>query len=261
MPWPFYLVDAFVGGSGQRGNPAGVVLLDGPQPESWMQEVANEVNQAETAFLLTTPGAMSIRWFTPTVEINLCGHATLAAATALSDFTGEKGGRLDLECKSGRISVEPAGNDYRLDFPANPANECEVPPGLRPLLEGCQWFGASSRQDYLAVLPTAEHVMSFVPDVAAIEASGPRGLIVTAAHGEGAFAMRFFAPQLGVPEDHATGSVQTVAAPYWAAQFGTAQVMCLQLSPRGAVLKNTLADDRVLIAGRTRIRVSGSLVN
>ena len=224
-----------------------------------MQEVAAEINQAETAFLLTTPGSMSIWWFTPTTEISLCGHATLAAATAFWHHSGSSETRLDLASASGSVSVEQTGDGLQLDFPQNVATEAPVPEVLRQQLEPCKWFGQSARQDCLAVLASPEAVRDFQPDMEAIGLSGPRGLIVTAASGQGTFALRFFAPQLGVPEDHATGSAQTVAAPYWAGQMGTDTLECHQVSPRGAILNSRVVADRVLISGRSELRVKGLL--
>lgn len=244
----FALVDAFVA-EGLRGNPAGVVLMEQPWSEQRMQEFANEVQQAETAFL----HGGSLRWFTPVAEVDLCGHATLAAAAAL-DFWGLLGEEARFQTASGELVCRRAGaGRFSLDFPQEPASPtaplAHVPQAL--------WTGAS-RMDWLAELPDESAVRAYEPDFAAISAAGARGLIITAPGDEVDFVSRFFAPQFGVPEDHVTGSAHCTLAVHWAERLGRTEMVGRQLSPRGGEVAVQLTDDgRTLLSGQARVRVEG----
>jgi predicted PhzF superfamily epimerase YddE/YHI9 len=251
-----YLVDAFVGDV-ERGNPAGVCILEGPADEAWMQEVADEMAQAETAFLYHDGEIWQLRWFTPVCEVDLCGHATLASAKVLF-AKGLAQGEARFMTKSGELVCRQDGPLIELDFPAAPANECAVPGVLQGLVASSVWFGASP-WDYMAILPDEASVRGFEPNMAAIASSGKRGFVITAQGEETDFCSRFFAPQSGVPEDHVTGSAHCTLTPYWADRLGKTEMSAAQLSRRGGILQVSLNGDRVSLKGRARIRVSGTL--
>lgn len=227
------------------GNPAAVAFLGAPAGEAWMQAVAAEMNLSETAFLVPTadPGVYGLRWFTPAVEVALCGHATLAAAHALAE-TGRlaPGATVHFDTASGRLTATPApGGAWALDFPALPPAEAPLPDGLADALGTAPvWYGRSAF-DALAVLPLAADVRALDASAAgaAALAAGVRGLIVTAPGddpGAADVVSRFFAPAAGVPEDPVTGSAHCVLGPYWAARLGRDTLACEQASPRGGRL-------------------------
>ena len=251
-----FLVDAFVGDV-ERGNPAGVCLLQGPADEAWMQEVADEMAQAETAFLYRDGARWQLRWFTPVCEVDLCGHATLASAKVLF-IEGLADNEARFMTKSGELVCTRSGAQIELDFPTAPAAECTVPSVLADLLKDATWFGVSS-MDYMAVLPDEAAIWAFEPDMAAISASGLRGLVITAQGEETDFCSRFFAPQSGVPEDHFTGSAHCTLTPYWAETLGKTEMSAAQLSRRGGVTTVSLNGGRVSLKGEARIRLSGTL--
>jgi len=248
------------------GNPAAVAFLSAPASAAWMQAVAAEMNLSETAFLVPTsdpgkpeqaPATFGLRWFTPTVEVALCGHATLAAAHALAET-----GRLapdataHFDTASGRLSAAPtADGAWALDFPALPPAEAPAPDGIADALGApCVWYGRS-RFDALAVLPTAADVRALDAAVAGAFAvlAGVRGLIVSApgdADDPADVVSRFFAPAAGVPEDPVTGSAHCVLGPYWSARLGRADLACEQASPRGGCLGVRTDGDRVTLTGR-----------
>jgi PhzF family phenazine biosynthesis protein len=215
---PLAVVDAFTA-SPFAGNPAAVCLLDGPADPGWMQRVAAEMRHSETAFVAPGSEAFGLRWFTPAVEVELCGHATLAAAHVLWE-----GGRVDpgeaigFDTASGRLRAAKVGQTVELDFPARPAVECSRPPGLaRALGTYPVWVGRSDEHDLLLELASAEEVRHLRPDFEGLAAVDARGLIVTSRvdDGEHDFVSRFFAPRLGVAEDPVTGSAHCTLGPYW----------------------------------------------
>jgi predicted PhzF superfamily epimerase YddE/YHI9 len=251
-----FLVDAFVG-KRERGNPAGVCLLDAPARKEWMQELAEEMAQAETAFVCKVDGQWQLRWFTPVCEVDLCGHATLASAKVLFS-NGLADDEVRFQTKSGELICRSDGDRISLDFPSAPAESCSTPYPLARVASGSSWFGVSPR-DYFAVLHSQRMVEEFEPDLEAIEAAGMRGLIITAPGEETDFCSRFFAPQSGVPEDHFTGSAHCTLAPYWAGKFGKTHLSAVQLSSRGGFAEVGLDEDRVVLKGAARIRLGGVL--
>ena len=251
------------------GNPAAVAFLSAPADAAWMQAVAAEMNLSETAFLVPTDDAdtFGLRWFTPAVEVALCGHATLASAHALA-ATGRlaPGAVAHFDTASGRLTATPtADGAWTLDFPALPPAEAPMPDGLADALGAlCVWYGRS-RFDALAVLPAAADVRALDADAAGAFAlrAGVRGLIVSAPGDPGApgpaadVVSRFFAPGAGIAEDPVTGSAHCVLGPYWAARLGRDTLACEQASPRGGRLTVRclpqlagLAADRVHLTGR-----------
>lgn len=259
---PIYLVDAFVDRP-FSGNPAGVCILNGPQPISWMQNVALEMNQAETAFVdKRADGAWNLRWFTPQVEVSLCGHATLAAAHTLWQHVGETAATLEFHTLSGVLKASRQGDNLQLDFPTDQPQPLEqIPEALLQLLgRPPQWFG-QGRDDHLVVLESADAVRSFVPQVELIASFTRRGLIITAPGDEGSgidIVSRFFAPKIGINEDPVTGSAHCLLANYWGSHFGKARLYAQQASPRGGLLTLDVAGDRVYLTGKARTMLVGN---
>lgn len=258
MRHPILLVDAFA----ERpfaGNPAGVMILDAPLPERLMQEVAAELAQAETAFVVRRDGACDLRWFTPTQEAAFCGHATLAAAHALAEEHGMAGEIAFHTREVGvlRVAVEGGGR-YTLDLPRFDPEP--MPPGaLGDPVPGAR--GAFRAQGNLyAELGSEAELRAFVPDFAAIAAAtGPDGLCLTAP-GEGTdFASRYFWPSGGIPEDHVTGSTHSTLVPFWAARLGRDRLTALQASRREGRLDCRLTDGRVLLTGSAMTRLRGHI--
>ncbi|MFJ8014858.1 PhzF family phenazine biosynthesis protein [Streptomyces sp. NPDC096339] len=250
------------------GNPAGVCLLPaGAWPQdSWLRQVAAELNHPETAFALPLPAGeeadWEIRWFTPLVEADLCGHATLATAHTLRREGLLTGGSVRFRSRSHGLLIAHAGADgeFTLDFPAAPADEVPVPTGLAEALgvRPESTFRTGALGDLLTVLPDAATVRTLRPDLAAIAAltvrEGLRGIIVTAAaEGTGRgydFVSRFFAPANGIPEDPVTGSAHTSLAPFWSARLGGRDgLVGLQASARTGVVRTAVRGDRVLLSG------------
>lgn len=249
-----FTVDAFTG-TAFKGNPAAVCLLDSPVTDRWMQSVAAEMNLSETAFLLGD----SLRWFTPAVEVTLCGHATLATAHVLYS-TGAATGTLEFRTASGTLTVNRRPDDMiTMDFPAKDVTPVAVPPGLEKALGVTPVRVGKSRLDLLVELDSAETVRDLTPDIAALAEVDARAVIVTALGTDTDFVSRFFAPNVGVPEDPVTGSAHCALAPYWAARLGRTSLVGAQLSKRGGIIHVTHAGDRVHLAGQAVTVMSGTL--
>lgn len=263
MALDFYWIDAF-SDRPFAGNPAGVVPLPAWLPDDRMQAIAFENGLAETAFFVPIgPGHYHLRWFTPTVEVKLCGHATLAAAHVLFTQLNEPGERVVFDSRSGTLAVTKRGERLELDFPADAPRPCRdevvIEAVTAALGQTPAWLGRADT-DFLAVLADAAAVRAVQPDFLAVTRAGGRGLIVTAPGENGAdFVSRFFAPRSGVPEDPVTGSAHCVLTPYWAAKLGKAKLQARQLSTRGGDLWCELRGERVLIAGHARLYLSGQL--
>lgn len=257
---PLYLVDAFINGP-FSGNPAGVCVLSAEQPVAWMQAVAAELNQSETAFLLQREDQhWDLRWFTPTTEVNLCGHATLAAAHVLWHHLGVACTTLEFHTRSGRLCATQTGEQIQLDFPADPpAAVSSVPEALIALL-GRQphWLG-QGREDLVAVLDNADQVRRFQPDAAVIASFTQRGLIVTAPGDtpDVDLVSRFFAPNAGIPEDPVTGAVHCLLAVYWAERLHKTRLQAVQASARSGRLLLELVGERVYLSGKARTTLIG----
>jgi PhzF family phenazine biosynthesis protein len=263
------------------GNPAAVCLLDGPgwPDEAWMQRVAGEMNLSETAFAHPLPASAnartdasadadwSLRWFTPTVEVDLCGHATLATAFALHADRGGAG-TVRFRSRSG-VLVTHSHDDgsVTLDFPLAEVSEVPPPEWVAPALgvDRCATYRTGSLGDLLVVLPDEQAVRDLVPDLAAVERAcrrdGLRGIIVTApASGTGYdFVSRFFAPVVGVDEDPVTGSAHTALAPYWSARLGPDRLTGRQVSARGGLVHTEVRGDRAHLTGRAVTVLDGTL--
>jgi len=258
MTLPIYQVDAFTGQL-FRGNPAGVCLLDVPHPDAWLQAVAQEMNLSETAFLLPEDDGYRLRWFTPAVEVRLCGHATLSSAHILwSTRRVPASQTLHFYTLSGLLTAEQRDGLIWLNFPARPAQAATAPPGLLEALGVQAVYVGRSVEDYLVEVGSEAEVLAAQPDYAALRMVQARGVILTSLPDDGRvdFVSRFFAPAVGVNEDPVTGSSHTVLAPYWGHKLGKTELRAEQVSQRGGSLHLHLLDERVEIGG-TAVTVFG----
>lgn len=260
---PLFLVDAFASRP-FAGNPAAVCLLDRERTATWMQSLAMEMNQAETAFVLRQGDGFGLRWFTPEAEVDLCGHATLASAHALLE-TGAVPAHsvIRFATRSGELSAERAGDRIRLDFPATPVEPAPLPPGLLEALrlrEPPRFIGRTRFDAFVEVASEAA-VRAVEPDFDRLRALAGRGVIVAAPADspDFDFVSRFFAPQVGIPEDPATGSAHCALGPYFAARTGKTELSGLQLSRRTGEIGVRLRGDRVDLLGRAVTVLRGSL--
>lgn len=245
-----YHIDAFTDRL-FAGNPAGVCPLKTWLPDEKLQQIAAENNLSETAFFVRkTTGIYDLRWFTPTVEVDLCGHATLASAHVLWRHEGETSELLTFQTKSGPLTVTREDNGLiALNFPARPAQPIEPPPDVAQALSAQPIFSGKAR-DYLFVFDDEEQVRNLKPDLARIAAwADVFAVIVAAPSRDVDFVSRFFAPRKGVPEDPVTGSAHCTLIPYWAARLGKTTLRARQVSARGGELFCELQGDRVKIAG------------
>jgi PhzF family phenazine biosynthesis protein len=263
MTVPIYQVDAFTE-TPFAGNPAAVCLLPGPRDADWMQRVAMEMNLSETAFLHPQSGTYRLRWFTPTVEVDLCGHATLASAHIL----WEQGliphdGQARFQTRSGVLTADRhAETSIELDFPATPPEVISPPQGLLEALGVAARFIGKSRFDYFVEVDAESTVRGLKPDFTVLAKLGVRGVIVTspAATLGFDFVSRFFAPGAGIDEDPATGSSHCALAPFWGARLGKNEMIGYQASARGGVLGVRLKGSRVGLRGRAVTVLRGELL-
>jgi PhzF family phenazine biosynthesis protein len=248
-----------------RGNPAAVCFLDRERDAEWMQHVAAEMNLAETAFLLRRDdGAYSLRWFTPAVEVDLCGHATLASAHALwQEQMLPPDEALRFHTRSGLLTAKREGDLIELDLPATPNTPDDPPPALLGSLgiSDPKYVGRN-KFDYLIEVGSEDELRALSPDHAALRTLKVRGAIVTARgkNGKYDFVSRFFAPGSGIDEDPVTGSAHCALAPYWAAKLGKQEFRAYQASPRGGELRVRLDGDRVKLAGNAVTVFRGELL-
>jgi PhzF family phenazine biosynthesis protein len=244
---PLYQVDAFTSRL-FSGNPAAVVVMEKWLPDQVLQAIAMENNLAETAYVIPTPGACPLRWFTPAIEIDLCGHATLATARVLFTHRFPELDTLNFETLSGTLSVRRDGDLLYLDFPSRPGRPGPVTEALIAAL-GRRPREVLQSRDLMAVLDSEAEVRNFTPDFARIAALDGMALIITAPGDSDDFVSRFFAPKAGVLEDAVTGSSHCTLIPNWAARLGRNRLSARQLSARGGELQCELRGDRVLIGG------------
>jgi PhzF family phenazine biosynthesis protein len=258
MKLDIYQVDAFTR-EAFHGNPAAVVPLDEWLPAETMLAIAAENNLAETAFFVRKGDRFELTWFTPEIEIDLCGHATLASAYVIWNELGFDGDKIEFDTpKSGTLTVTRDGELMTLDFPSRPAEETDEPEGLAQALGGSPQKVLKSR-DYLAVFDTEAEVLALRPDFRAISALGVHAVIVTAPGDISDFVSRFFAPSVGVDEDPVTGSAHCTLIPYWAEQLGKTELYARQVSKRGGELFCMLEGDRVKIAGNAVLYLKGEI--
>lgn len=243
-----YQVDAFTD-KVFSGNPAAVVPLTAWLDDALLQAIAAENNLSETAYFVPSANTFHLRWFTPTNEVPLCGHATLASAHVLFEILGYDQPTIRFETLSGELRVERVGSQLRMDFPSTPPAPCAAPDALvRGLGQGPIEVLATATK-YLAVFESAATIRSIVPDHAALCELDRAGIIITAPDATYDFVSRFFAPKLGVPEDPVTGSAHCVLAPYWAHRLGKTLLKARQVSKRGGDVTCEVQDDRVFLLG------------
>ena len=289
MQIPLYQIDAFATGP-FTGNPAAVCPLDAWLPDAAMQAIAAENNLSETAFFVAEGDGYRLRWFTPTTEVDLCGHATLASAYVVFRFLAPGRDRVAFQTQqAGLLTVARDGDLLALDFPARPPAMCDVPAALAGAL-GAPPVAVLAARDYLAIYRTAAEIRALTPDFAALAALDRFAVIVTApgdgktgdgktgdgktgdgktgggemgdgetGDGEADFVSRFFAPARGVNEDPVTGSAHCTLIPYWAERLGKTRLEARQVSRRGGALSCAIDGDRVTIAGRARLYLTGTI--
>lgn len=260
-PLPLFQVDAFTDRP-FSGNPAAICLLDNERTADWMQALAAEMNLSETAFLLEQDDGFGLRWFTPTTEVDLCGHATLAAAHVLWEqrlLTHESEARF--HTRSGLLRATLNNEMIELDFPATPAEPAPEPPGLLAALELDKGDIYSNLLDYLVVVDDEAVVRALLPDFHALRQIEARGVIVSARSENPTydFVSRFFAPAAGIDEDPVTGAAHCTLAPWWAPQLDKQSMIAFQASNRGGVIKVNLQGDRVRLGGQAVTIFSGEL--
>ncbi|HEV3237029.1 MAG TPA: PhzF family phenazine biosynthesis protein [Gemmataceae bacterium] len=248
---PLIQVDAFAR-QPFTGNPAAVCFLDHARDDRWLQTVASQMNLSETAFLLPLPDGFSLRWFSPTKEVDLCGHATLASAHALWEqriLTDDVPARF--HTRSGLLQAARRGDKIELDFPTTPPVHASPPPGLAQALGAEPLTVARSRFDFLLELASEEEVKGLRPDFNSLAALPIRGVIVTSRSSTAGydFVSRFFAPAVGIDEDPATGSSHCCLAPFWAERLGKTEMLGYQASARGGFIGVRLAGERVFLTG------------
>jgi predicted PhzF superfamily epimerase YddE/YHI9 len=262
---PLYVVDAFAA-QAFEGNPAAVCILDGPCEAVWMQTVAAEMNLSETAFVLREGESWQLRWFTPKIEVDLCGHATLATAHILWE-TGliPRQQPVAFETRSGQLTCTQRDRWIEMDFPAEPPVDGGDPGGLIASLngEGIVVGHKRNRMDYLVELKDEQAVRRLNPDMRLLAGLPVRGVIVTARSEDPGFdfVSRFFAPAAGINEDPVTGSAHCCLAPYWGAKLGKREMLGFQASARGGTVRVVLRGDRVILAGQAVTVLRGELTS
>jgi PhzF family phenazine biosynthesis protein len=259
-----WIVDAFTNRP-FAGNPAAVCHLDGPVPDPWMQSLAMEMNQAETAFLQPTGDSYRLRWFTPAIEVDLCGHATLASAHFLwasGRLPADRTARFDT--RSGRLEAARTADGITLDFPATPPVPVAPPAELLPALGIARadvLINQVAQPDYLVVLEDPSVLRSLRPKFGGLRDLAARGVIVTAPGDRPGvdFVSRFFAPAAGIDEDPVTGSAHCTLAPYWSARLGRPALQGFQASPRGGLVGTRHEGNRVILSGQACTVLQGTI--
>jgi len=261
MGLSIYQVDAFTDRP-FSGNPAAVCLLPGPRDDRWMQQLAQEMNLSETAFLLWQKDGFNLRWFTPAVEVDLCGHATLASAHILWEQEYlQPGEQARFNTRSGLLTADRHGDWIELDFPAKLEEPTSAPPHLIEALGIPVTYVGKNVFDYLVEVETEETVRNMDPDMALLAKVSARGVMVTsrASSPDYDFVSRFFAPRVGVNEDPVTGSAHCCLASYWSKQLHKKEMVAYQASARGGVLRVRVNGDRVKIGGQAVTVMHGEI--
>lgn len=260
---PIYQVDAFVTNEPFSGNPAAVCLLTEPKDSGWMQNVAMEMNLSETAFLVRQQDGYDLRWFTPTREVDLCGHATLASAHVLWQ-TGHlrETETARFHTRSGLLTAERKGNAIELNFPAKIEEPATPPPDLLNALGVRAFYTGRNQFDYLIEVESEGVVRELKPDFSLLRKLGVRGVIVTSrASTQGYdFVSRFFAPGSGIDEDPVTGSAHCCLGPFWQSRLGKREFVAYQASRRGGVVRVRIEGERVFLSGKAVTIVEGTLL-
>jgi PhzF family phenazine biosynthesis protein len=261
MTIPLYHVDAFTDRP-FSGNPAAVCLLPNWKPDSWLQSVAFEMNLSETAYVVSNGAAYDLRWFTPKVEVDLCGHATLAAAHVLWHSDAAKSNSLSFQTRSGVLTAGRKGNEIVLDFPLDPVKPGPVPSAVVESLGIEPLFTGTGRFDFFIELAAEDELRRITPDFKRLAGVGGRGVIVTSRSQDPKFdfVSRFFAPAAGVDEDPATGSAHCCLVDFWSRRLGKNELLGYQASQRGGIIRVRVASDRALLSGRAVVVASSHWV-
>lgn len=258
MKIPHYHIDAFTR-TPFGGNPASVCVLEGWLPERVMQDIATENGESETAFITGGRGRYEIRWFTPSCEIDLCGHATLASAYVVMEHLEPEARKVAFSSQSGPLRVERNGDVLLMDFPSRPPVQVAIGDDLACAL-GIRPLEAHKARDLMAVLGSAREVRSLAPDFEKLaDIKDAMGVIVTAPGEDVDFVSRFFAPGVGIPEDPVTGSAHCTLIPYWSKRLGKKELNARQLSRRGGELYCEDLGDRVHIGGGAVLFARGDI--
>ena len=262
MTYPIFQIDAFTSEL-FGGNPAAVVPVETWLPDQTMQRIASENNLAETAFFVprTEPDKFDLRWFTPTTEVQLCGHATLATAFAIFNcLKTNQSDQLSFHTLSGWLQVRRDGDWLILDFPADSLQIADLPEAARTGLNILPKKVLLGREDYLCVYESEAEVLALEPDFRTLKMVQARGFICTAPGEQSDFVSRCFFPAFGIDEDPATGSAHTTLMPFWAEKLGKTTLNAIQASERRGYLRCTLAGERVLIAGKGVLYLEGKIM-
>ncbi len=249
MKIPIYQVDAFTSAL-FRGNPAAVCPLSRWLPNHLMQSIAAENNLAETAFFVPHKDRFEIKWFTPRIEVDLCGHATLATAWVLFNHLEYQADEIRFDSKSGELLVRKEGDKIFLNFPADFSEPAEPPAGLIEAIKAEPMRCYKGKTDYLLIYSDQHTIENLNPDFAALEQVEARGIIASSKGNLVDFVSRFFAPRVGIDEDPVTGSAHTTLAPYWYRELAKTKLQAQQLSERGGELQIKMLGNRVEIAGK-----------
>ncbi|MBC7388636.1 MAG: PhzF family phenazine biosynthesis protein [Opitutaceae bacterium] len=258
MKLPIYQVDAFTD-TLFKGNPAAVCPLDTWLPDSTMQKIAFENNLAETAFFVKEGNVFNIRWFTPTVEVELCGHATIASVHVLKNHLNSRSNFFSFKSKSGVLTVEVRGNLYVLNFPSDKLEKVNVPHEFVEGLGAIPSEAFKGKTDYLLVFDSEDQIKQFQPDWGLLSQVSARGVCVTAKGNDCDFVSRFFAPQSGINEDPVTGSAHTTLVPYWFRKTGKNEFKAKQVSERGGELFCKYLGERIEIGGKAISYLEGAI--
>lgn len=257
MILPIYQVDAFAD-KVFAGNPAAVCPLQDWLPDSTMQSIARENNLSETAFFVERNSIFHIRWFTPVAEVDLCGHATLAAAFVLYNYLSHQEASVRFESRSGNLLVSKQGEKYVLEFPASPPVISECPPDIVDAFS-VQPVECLKAQDLILVFKSQSDVIKAIPNLQYIKELDLRGIAITAQGDDHDIVARFFAPKLGIDEDPVTGSLYTQLVPYWSSRLKQRDLVAWQCSPRGGVLHCRDLETQIAIAGEAVAYLTGEI--
>jgi PhzF family phenazine biosynthesis protein len=258
MNQKLYIVDAFAKGL-FSGNPAAVCPLNEWLADDILQKIAMENNQAETAFYVKESGGYSLRWFTPLVEVDLCGHATLATAHVMYTHEGYEGQKIVFNSRSGPLTVQRIGDGYSLDFPADVLAEVPLTKEISDCFDLKPKIVFKGKTDYMLVYENESDIRKIQPNFDAIAKLPARGVIITSHGGTVDFVSRFFAPQCGINEDPATGSAHTSLAVYWSRTLAKKDFEAIQLSKRKGYVKCIFLGDRVELRGAAKTYLIGQI--
>ncbi|HJO94012.1 MAG TPA: PhzF family phenazine biosynthesis protein [Victivallales bacterium] len=258
MNIPYYQLDAFTTSKPFSGNPAGVCTLENWLSDDILQNIAMENNLSETAFIVEQEGYYDLRWFTPEVEVDLCGHATLAASSLILEYLNSEMDSVKFKYNDGYLSAEKSGNMIEINFPSRPPVKCTAPELLIEAM-GKQPGEIYLSRDYVLVYDTEEDIASMNPNMNLLSQVDCFGVIITAKGNSADFVSRYFAPGCGVPEDPVTGSAHCNLIPYWSNKLNSEKMHAIQLSKRGGEIHCTYDGDRVFMSGKCTLFLKGEI--